>query len=276
MSTRTIITIVVVALVVLLILWMISRKPNGERQVQGPLVSSCLNSFCGPAAWNFSNWFQATTPVQVIYTLTYPGVVDSRKIPNIASYVNAQITGGTTGNGLITAANPSGIYNCWCGDVYDTINTGQSYTCNAVSMLATGAAAAFQASYTCESAHTLYTTYLAGILYLMNQAQSYEAQGYTYIDIQTAIWTLLYSATPTTATPINDSLTYTAANVAAMITAAIAAQTAYNASGNACTSILTNAIGGLMTLHNSPITSATGCDQVMFIACPLYVMESCC
>jgi hypothetical protein len=277
MSSRTVVTIIVVMIVVMIILWSTQSKSRRREPVEGRSWPACSNKFCYRALHDFDTQFGTLDPVQITYSLIYPGGNDVRKVPNIASYTTAQISAETSDYlKLITAANPSGIYSCWCFDVFDHINAGQNYTCNAISMLARHAIDELETTYSCEPSNPLYTTYLAGILFLMNEAQSYEAQGYSSNDIQTAMWTLLFTANPTTATPVNDGLGYNAGNVANLIAAAMAAQLAYNIDGNACKHILTTKIAGLLTLNNSPITSSTGCDQVMCIAIPLYELENCC
>lgn len=292
-NSTGIILFIIVIIIILLIIWAAQGNSNNQNEkirVRNPLkfltkrnnTQVCYNKFCSKGLTCFNKNFNSRYPKQMIYSITYPGNNDSNKVPNIASYVNAFVHSETsTKLKLITNANPTGMYSCWCFDAFDNISVGTNYTCDVVSLLDPNIDAVLQAAYSCNPDHPLYTTYIAGILYLMNETQNYEVLGYSPSDIQTSIWTLLFTANPTIDTPVNTSpfgvlLGYNGLNVSDLIADAIAAQSAYNIDGDACKHILTTKIMGLLTLNNRPITSDTGCDQIMCLHIPMYELENCC
>jgi hypothetical protein len=173
--------------------------------------------------------------------------------------------------------NPTGVYSCWCFDTNDFVTPGQQYIAQVVSILDPNINQAINSMYHCNPSKPIYTTYLGGILYIFNEAQNFQALGYTYQDIQVAIWTLLFVSTPLTSTPDNDNgaLSYNAGNVAIIIADAVAAQLAYNADGDACAHLITTKIMGLLCFNISPITSNTGCNQILCMQVPMYEVDIC-
>jgi hypothetical protein len=174
---------------------------------------------------------------------------------------------------LQTVANPTGAYLGWCLDLFDEIFIGQEYTATVVSMLSPNVNTAYNAYYQCQPDNPVYLTYLQGILYIYNQVVDYETvSGYTANDIQCAIWTLLFRPNPLTDAIEDDNgaLPHTDANVRAIIADAIAAQTAYNISGNAL-ALLTNDIMGVLILPHSN----SGCIQIFSVMIDLCTLNLC-
>lgn len=296
-----ILTIVVIIIVIILILFCVSKRFDLERRdysrhltrsgrhlsnnFRPEVMSSncakkapCYNTYCAKELECFNRVFSSVFPQEISYSISYPGAINSEKVPNIESYLNTLISSESSRTpNLITKMNPTGIYSCWCFDTNDFITPGTQYVAEVISLLDPSIDAAINAAYTCNPTKPIYTTYLGGILYIFNEAQNYQALGYSYEDIQVSIWTLLFTSNPLTATPDSDggNLSYTAANVAAIIKAAVAAQLAYNADGDACTHLITTKIMGLVCFNNNPITSSTGCNQILCLQVPMYEVDIC-
>lgn len=173
------------------------RYPSASKLVKSGCSSNkptpCHNTYCSKEVACFNRIFSSVFPQEIEYSVAYPGAINSAKVPNIQSYLNTAITveSSRTPN-LLTRLNPNGNYSCWCFDINDTINPGPTYTAQVVSLLDPNIVAAINAIYHCDPSSPLYTTYLGGILYIFNEAQNFEALGYSYQDIQVAIWTLLF------------------------------------------------------------------------------------
>lgn len=242
------------------------KRKNCNSSTCNRQKSPCQNTYCSKELICFQRVFSAKFPQEITYSISYPGALDSRKTPNIQSYLNTSIIdeGSRTPN-LLTRMNPSGVYSCWCVDVHDFISPGTEYKAQLVSILDPHINQVINAMYKCTPNNPIYLAYLGGILYIFNEAQNYQAIGYSYQDIQVAIWTLLFTIDPANDTPIDDggALSYNAANVAVIINAAIAAQIAYNKDGDACTHLITTKIMGLIAFNIDPITSSTGCNQIL-------------
>ena len=129
---------------------------------------------------------------------------------------------------LITPSNPSGIYSCWCLDIKDDVIPGQNYTANSISILDPSAVILFQNLYysypTFDPLNVYLQTAFNAILWIFNMAYEYETvNNYTYGDIQTAIWNLLFTNINSPPGPsyvpviTNGSAPYTKENVAAIL-----------------------------------------------------------
>ena len=162
----------------------------------------------------------------VQYTTSYPGNNTSSKNPNIMSYLNLSIL--TPTSSLITTSNPSGTYSCWCFDIKDDVFPGQTYTANSISMLDPSAITLFSNLY--YSYPTSYPLNINlqlafnAILWIFNMAYDYQnTNNYTYGDIQTSIWNLLFTnidaAPGPSYVPIitDSSAPYISSNVAAIL-----------------------------------------------------------
>jgi len=160
------------------------------------------------------------------YTTTFPGVNSISKSPNIESYLNLTIL--TPTSPLVTPMNPTGLYSCWCFDIKDDVFQGQNYTANSISMLDPDALMLFSNLYNSYPTTYPLNTYLQigfnAILWIFNMAYQYETvNNYSYGDIQTAIWNLLFTNINAPPGPsyipiITDgSVPYNAVNVAAIL-----------------------------------------------------------
>lgn len=230
--------------------------------------------------------FPAADPPQQSFIAN--GAPGPEPIDGVTSYVNIAIT-GPPGSAL-AVANPNpppGGYVGWCLDIYNTFNPGQQYTgVSAISLSDPGAATALQAFFaTCNPGISINTSYLIGILQILNNAAAYETSpspGYTFADIQTAIWTLLFG-NPLSSPPgfVNDGLNYTALNVEAILADALAAQTRYNSAvvGGAsvdqavCRALFpNNGIGGIILINQA----LGNCTQILLIQLPICSLAGLC
>ena len=276
---------------------------QGNQGSTGPTGWTGANGVTGPTGWTgpkgatgpsgicygnldkvkcFSEIFNSSTPQIIGYKLASPGVTGSPKNPNVASYANITIQSQVNQSILITSSNPTGLYNCWCMDMFDDTTTNHGYTGTCISLLdpniATSIANAFALS-PYYPANSIYTTYLVAILYILNAQSTYIATGYTSNDIQCAIWTMMSSPksaptdaiNPATVTILNDNgaLTYTDANVRAIMTDAINVQTATTDPN--MIPVLYGNIMGAVVINTSPSLT-----QIMLMSCSLLDIELCC
>ena len=267
MKESSFILFVIIVIIILLLIFAFTQPSKPEKHfAMAPYHDpsfTCHNTVCTETLVSFNENY-SSRELKEIYWYIELGSLDSRKDPNIPSYFSSFIDSETTTDfQLITSGNPSGVYSVWCMDVNDTINIGQLYNAHVISLLDPNIISIINSAYHCSS-NPIYTTYLDALIAIVNMAQNYIALGYTVNDIQVAIWSLLFNAHPTTDTPVNDGMSYTLANVQAIIASAIAAQNAYLANGDVCQLVSRN-IGALLVISYSPITSGSGCNQILLL-----------
>ena len=171
-------------------------------------------------------------PNEVIeFSISYTsGGTTGPKIPNIASYININLTYSSPTN------IPNGVYSGWCADTNNTITIGDTYAYNAYSILDPSLLSSDPAinPFLCMFYHcngfTVHTDYFPAILYITNKVAIYESSLYNFNSdsIQTAIWTLIYQnvtypySGPLTTNP--SASTYVPADVYTIINEAVLAQ----------------------------------------------------
>lgn len=160
---------------------------------------------------------------------------------------------------MITPTNPDGIYSCWCFSIKDDIFPGQKYNANSISLLDPSAIELFQSLYysypTSYPLNIYLQTAFNAILWIFNMVYEYETvNNYTFGDIQTAIWNLLFTnintAPGSSYSPIitDGSAPYISENVAAILNGSL---TNINNYPNMKTMICkTNKIIGNLMLYN--------------------------
>ena len=145
----------------------------------------------------WASTFNDSPATLTTFNIAYPGVNNPAKVPNIYSYINLNVL-GPVNSVLYPPTNPSGLYSSWCFDNRFYIYVGETYTANVVSLLNPNAASLYAAAYNSASVTQPLNIYLQSalycILYIFNLAYYYEnTLGFSFDDIQTAIWTLLFT-----------------------------------------------------------------------------------
>lgn len=175
------------------------------------------------------------------------------------------------------------FYNGWSLS-YDQpgSTTVDSYTGNAIAILDPFIGDTFQSYQACGGAAQANVSRLPAVLFILNNIERYstppaQGPGYSASDIQSAIWTLLYTASPRTdpiivANPITGVIlpAPTPANVRVIINQALDAQTRYEATGE-LSEIAPNCINGLVLFAQSSV----GCLQIIVIAVSMCDLVRC-
>ena len=215
----------------------------------------------------------------IAFDITYPGIQQLGKSPDINSYFNVD-TVYSSPTGI-----PNGVYSTWCMDVVNEIGDGY-YIYNAYSILDPSLLSSsptvnpYLALYeSCNSAGDVYVNNFPAILYLINKSSTYEStDGYSMGDLQTAIWTLLYNNITISDIPYDGPLTnnisapYTPANVYAIINDSVSATYAI-ANPNLIPCMFPNPQMGLVILP----TAANPCTQFLLLQVQLNQLSlKCC
>lgn len=136
----------------------------------------------------------------MIYTIhvDYPGLLDPAKDPNVITYVNMHID--SPAYPFQVPTNLTGLYPGWCLDPYDDINVGQQYTAEILRLTDPLAQSKFVQYYQCNPDKPPNFKYWKNLLCLFNKVEAYSKPPYSfsYQDIQSAIWTLLFTQNPAT------------------------------------------------------------------------------
>jgi len=157
---------------------------------------------------NFNCLFSSDKETEYKFNIEFTsgGTNSENKTPNIKSYVNCIITQPNIDNPLINELNPTGTYNGWCADIYDSIGIGVSYDVNIYSILdpkilntSDEINPLLKQFYMAnEGEGDLYVNHLGAVLYLVNklndtcdETETENENSCKCGNIQSAIWTLL-------------------------------------------------------------------------------------
>jgi hypothetical protein len=222
-------------------------------------------------------------PNEVIeFSVNYtPGGTVGPKIPNIASYFNINLVYSSP------TPIPDGVYNGWCIDIPNHIESGPPYVYNAYSILDPSLLSNdptvnpfLGLYYQCNGTGTpVYANSFPAILYITNKAAIYEDMyGYSSNDIQTAMWTLIYNYITYSDLPYTGPFTtdptavpYNPANVETIINEAVTAQYD-NPDPRYIPCLFAHPIMDLILLP----TSDNPCSQFLLLQIQLDQLKLCC
>lgn len=164
------------------------QGPPGPQGIQGPPGRDCCCSK--------DRQVYPIPPVTYTFHIEYPGVLNPIKDPNVLTYLNTLIEAPTYPFQVPT--NPNGLYPAWCLDPYDDIVPGQQYQAEIIRLLDPLATLKFTQYYKCNPDKPPNFTYWKNLAKLFNKVEAYSKPPYsfTYQDIQSAIWTILFTQNP--------------------------------------------------------------------------------
>lgn len=247
--------------------------------ITGTLTQTCISSICTCKKSIVNPYCGAQDCVSLINTVNKLTDQDAAFSLGGAAAPGVPIDGVTPYINIKVSSQPyvqnegSNGFAGWCFDIPDHISPDQPYTGTALYLsdpTATGVALeAYYKNPNCNRGDypTLYVNNLIGILQIFNNAATYENVGYTWQDIQTAIWNLLYGNITSSVgpvPPIPGILPHTDANVVKIINDAIAAQERYNSAvtddaAAVCAALQpNNGIAGVVLVNDQPCVQIVG------------------
>lgn len=220
---------------------------TNEKTVGPSCETSCCNKCCLPKL--------ATLPSgSVEFSVTYRGTSHGE-----SSYVDGYVTFG----GILTPTGTTTVYNCWCSQNNILIDVGVNYAANVVSTLDKNLGSILQ-----SSSLDIPFNNIPMINYIMNRVSYYEnTLGYTFGDIQTAIWQLIGAANPS-----DPTAPYVQAHVTAIIAdATVNGVNFYPTSPAEFIAVYVLPIGPWVGFSVPPLT-----NQPMLLQVPLYIFGLTC